>query len=62
VEQAASGNYDEALADYTEALQLQPNYASVYYHRSLAKEQLKDVSGAQEDLQHALPLNPNLQR
>lgn len=39
-------NYEGAIADYTEAINLRPNYFKAYNNRGIAKFQLDDYSGA----------------
>jgi tetratricopeptide (TPR) repeat protein len=51
--------YEMAIADYTEALRLNPNDAWVYYGRGLAHNALSHYQEAIDDLTEALRLNPN---
>jgi tetratricopeptide (TPR) repeat protein len=47
----------DALADYTQAISLKPNYAAAYAYRGLLKyEHLNDVRGAILDMQQAVKL------
>jgi len=46
--------YDEAIADYSQAIQLQPRSKSAYLKRAHAKEQAGDAKGASEDREKAL--------
>ncbi|MGL6283987.1 MAG: tetratricopeptide repeat protein, partial [Microcoleaceae cyanobacterium] len=41
------------IADYVQALRINPNYAGAYYGRALVRENLGDKSGAIEDLEKA---------
>ncbi|MDR2432010.1 MAG: tetratricopeptide repeat protein [Candidatus Margulisbacteria bacterium] len=43
-----------ALADYTSIIKLDPSNAAAYYHRAVAKSQIKDYSGVLEDVHKAL--------
>ena len=54
---SAKGNlqdYKGAIADYTKAIELNPNYAYAYYNRGLAKVNLKDYKGAIADFNKAI--------
>ena len=44
------GNYDRAIADFTQALTLNPNYALAYYHRAVAEFLQKDYTKAWADV------------
>ena len=48
-----------AIADYTKAIEINPNYASTYYNRGILKKDLKDYSGAIADYTKAIELDPN---
>jgi tetratricopeptide (TPR) repeat protein len=48
-----------AIADYTKAIEINPNYASTYYNRGILKKDLKDYSGAIADYTKAIEINPN---
>lgn len=52
------GRPEPAIADYTAAIRLQPNYPEAYYDRALAYEQTGDVSGALNDYGSAIEQNP----
>ena len=52
-------DYDGAIADYTKAIELDPNDASVYYNRANSKKYLKDYDGAIADYTKAIELDPN---
>jgi tetratricopeptide (TPR) repeat protein len=49
---ADRGDEQEAIRQYTQAIKLNPNYASVYYNRGIAYANLGDTS-------KAIELNPN---
>jgi tetratricopeptide (TPR) repeat protein len=48
-----------AIADYTQAIRLKPNFAFAYINRGLCRFQLKDFQGAIVDYTQAIRLNPN---
>lgn len=50
--------YDKGIADCTEALRLNPNYAPALGNRGWARSRLKDYAGAIEDLTAAIRLDP----
>ncbi len=56
------GRYDRAIADYTEAIKLQPDYAMFYYNRCLAYKQTGERDKAIKDCRQALKLNPKYKR
>jgi len=49
---------DGALANYTKAIQLRPDYARAYYNRGLVKFNKNDLEGALADFTKAIELNP----
>jgi tetratricopeptide (TPR) repeat protein len=51
---------DERIADYTEAIRLDPDNAIAFYQRGLAREMSGDHEGAAADLQEAGRLDPAL--
>ena len=53
-----SRHYDQAVADYTRALQINPNYAGAYYGRGVAYRHLAKYPEAIADYTHALQINP----
>jgi tetratricopeptide (TPR) repeat protein len=53
------GDYDRAIADYTQAIRLAPNVASRYYNRGLAYYSKKDYDRAIVDFNQAIRLDPN---
>ena len=65
VARAVLGQHDAAIADYDEALRLNPNYAEAYNNRGVAKVQLRRIDEARQDFEMALNLaqatgNPDL--
>jgi tetratricopeptide (TPR) repeat protein len=55
---AAQGNFESAIADYDEALRLNPEYTSAYNNRGSAKHMLGDLDGAIADFNEVLRLDP----
>jgi len=53
------GDFQGAIADYTQAIRIDPNYADAYYNRGKAKSELKDYQGAIADYTQAIRINPN---
>ena len=54
-----SQDYKGAIADYTKAIELNPNFAAAYNNRGNAKSDLQDYLGAIADCTKAIELNPN---
>ncbi len=54
-----SGDYAGAIADYTKAIQLEPNVISVYNNRGLAKASLEQYAAAIADFDIAIRLQPD---
>ena len=53
------GLYHSAIADYTEAIRLKPDYALAYVTRGAAKESLKEYFAAIADFDTAIRLKPD---
>jgi tetratricopeptide (TPR) repeat protein len=53
----ARQQYDKAIADYTQALQLDPSYAVAYYNRGIAYDDLEQYDKAIADYDQALQLD-----
>mgnify|MGYP001418255557 CR=1 FL=1 len=53
---AKSGDYSGAFLDFTKAIELKPDDAMAYSNRGLAKNDLKDLSGACDDWRRAANL------
>ena|SRR5579859_3733850 len=52
------GNADSALADYTEAIRLDPYCAQAYYYRGMVHFESGDTDAALADYTEAIRLNP----
>ncbi len=52
------GDYDEAIFDYTKAIELNPRYAEAYYNRGIAFDDKGDYDRAIFDYTKAIELNP----
>src|SRR5438105_6394118 len=53
-----AGHYEDAISDYTQALQLDPKYAFAYNNRGFAYYNLKQYDKALADYDQALQLDP----
>lgn len=51
-------DYQGAIADFTQAIELNPDYAEAYYSRSLGHYRQRNAPKALEDLTQAIELNP----
>ena len=54
-----SKEYDQAIAEYSKAIEINPNYADAYYNRGLVYDDLKEYSQAIADYSKAIEINPN---
>lgn len=52
------GNYEQAVQDYTKALQVEPGNSYAYYNRGITRDRNGDYQGAVEDFSHAINLDP----
>ena len=52
-------DYNGAIIDFTKAIDLDPNYAAVYYNRGVTKGVLEDYNGAIADYTKAIELDLN---
>lgn len=50
---------DEAIKDFTKAIQLKPKYSDAYWGRGMARKMKHEYKEAEEDLENAIQLNPN---
>ena len=53
------GNNQEAIADLTQALQINPNFVAAYYNRGNTRYELGDETGAFEDYNQARLIEPD---
>ena len=53
------GNYEKALADYNQAIELEPDLAKLYNLRAIAKLALGKYEDAQQDFNRAIELQPD---
>ena len=53
------GDYAGAIADYTRAIHLKPDFASAYYNRGVAKKELRQYIAAIADYTEAIRLRPD---
>lgn len=55
-----AGDFQGAIADYTEAIRLNPNYAKAYNKRGIIRgRNLKDYPAAKADFDRAIEIDPN---
>ena len=52
-------DYYGAIADHTKAIELDPDYASAYYNRGIAKGNLKEYNSSIADYTQAIELKPD---
>ena len=53
------GQYQGAIADYDQALRLNPDHAALYYNRGVARSRLGQHQDAITDYDQVLRLNPD---
>ena len=56
----SNGRAADAVADYSKAIEEQPDFAEAYFNRGLAKEKLNQTSAALADFRKAIALKPEL--
>jgi len=56
----SKGNFDRAIADFSEAIRLDPNYAEAYYLRGVTYGNKGDLDRAIADYSEAIRLDPKL--
>ena len=59
MQKASRGNLQGAIADYTQAIIINPMHALAYYNRGNTKAHLKDWQGAIYDFTKAIKIDPN---
>ena len=59
IEYYNKGNYDRAIAEYTEAIRLNPNLTAAYANRGVVYHEKGDYNRAITDYTEAIRLNPN---
>ena len=59
LDKAKRGDYQGAIADYTQAIRTNPNLTGAYIHRGTAHHDVGDLSRAIADFNLALRLEPN---
>ena len=52
------GNYEQAVQDYTQALQVEPTNSYAYYNRGITRDRHGDYQGAVADFSQAISLDP----
>ena len=52
-------DYERAIADYTKAIEINPNDAKIYLSRGASKDYFNDFNGAIADFTKAIEINPN---
>jgi tetratricopeptide (TPR) repeat protein/V8-like Glu-specific endopeptidase len=53
------GDFKGAIADYTQAIKLNPNYVNAYNDRGIARSRIGDAKGEIDDYNQAIRINPN---
>ena len=59
IQKTRQGNFEGAIADYNQALRIDPNDANVYYNRGNIKYKFQDYQGAIADYTQAIRIDPN---
>ena len=58
IAKADLGNYEGAIADFDEAIEINPQHARAYYNRGTIKAHLDNYEGAIADYNEAIAINP----
>jgi len=53
------GDYEQAITEYTKAIQLDPSLSSPFYNRGIAYSRIGDYENAILDFTHVIETNPN---
>ena len=61
-DKAERGDYYGAIADYTKAIEIDPNDFKAFNNRGNSKDDLKDYEGAISDYTKAIEINPNYEK
>ena len=56
---SVQGNHDRAIADFSEAIRVDPNSALAYYCRGMAYGKKGNLDKEIEDYGHSIHLDPN---
>ena len=56
--QTAGGEYDEAVATFTKAIELNPGYAKAYYNRGSIYDKMGELDKAIVDYRKTISLDP----
>ena len=51
-----TGNFTEAISDFSQAIELDKKMAAAFFHRGIAKSKTGDLSGRMEDFRQAAKL------
>ncbi|GMR25043.1 MAG: hypothetical protein BMS9Abin39_0318 [Ignavibacteria bacterium] len=60
IEKADSGEYEDAIREFTEAIGLNPMDAKSYFNRATLKVRIGDLKGAREDFKMAENCHRNM--
>jgi len=55
----SKGMYDEAISEFSKAIEISPSYQEAFYNRALAYHDLEEYEKSLSDLTKAIELNPN---
>ena len=58
VDKYEQGDYQGAIADYTKAIEINPDFADAFLNRGMVKAKLGDNQGAISDYDRAIEINP----